>query len=82
VTLCTVRGLVYRLQKHTAIVTYNLVDLLYIIVHHVFDTNTTNICIERARNISAKANFSAISNYRQVSCDGPFEGINPSTAQF
>jgi hypothetical protein len=39
-------------------------------------------CIERARNISAEANFSAILNYRQVSCDCPFEGINPSTAQF
>ncbi len=39
-------------------------------------------CIERARNISAKANFSAILNYRQVSCDCPFGGINPSTARF
>ncbi len=39
-------------------------------------------CIERARNISAEANFSAILNFRQVSCDCPFEGINPSTAQF
>ncbi len=29
-------------------------------------------CIERARNISAEANFSAILNYRQVSCDCPF----------
>ncbi len=26
--------------------------------------------------------FSAILNFRQVSCDCPFEGINPSTAQF
>ncbi len=41
-----------------------------------------SLCIEQARNISAEANLSAILNYRQVSCDCPFEGINPSTAQF
>jgi hypothetical protein len=34
-----------------------------------------SLCIERVRNISAEANFSAILNYRQVSCDCPFEGI-------
>ncbi len=50
--------------------------------HYVFLRSVIRRVQSEPEIQGTEANFSAILNYRQVSCNCPFEGINPSTAQF